>query len=64
MVLETGQIFRILSVLELEDASILDFLSSLLSSPGIVSHPIVLKFKSDVPNIMELLYACPGTAHQ
>ena len=60
MVLEARHILSVLSVLD--NASIFEFLRSLLNSPSFANHPTVLRFKSDISSIMKLLYDCPGTS--
>ena len=60
MVLEARQILSVLSALE--NASIFEFLSSLLNSPGFANHPTVLRFESDISSIIKLLYESPGTS--
>ena len=59
MVLKARHLLCILSALD--GASISDFLSSLLESPSLAKHPVVERFKLEVPSVLQLLYNCPGT---
>jgi len=60
MVLEARQILSVLTALE--NASIFEFLRSLLNSPSFANHPTMLRFKSDLSSILKLLYDCPRTS--
>src|SRR5882762_1941837 len=57
MILECHNLLDVLAALK--DASIYDFLSSLLSSPTLTSHPSVQKFNLDLPDILEMLGSHP-----
>src|SRR5882762_4364354 len=59
MVLKARHLLCILSALD--GASISDFLSSLLESPSLAKHPVVERFRLEVPSVLKLLYNCPGT---
>jgi len=53
MILEGKVLLDVLAALN--DASIYDFLSSLLASPALASHPSVQNFNSDLPDILQML---------
>src|SRR5882762_5896902 len=53
MMLEGNNLLDVLAALK--DASIYDFLSSLLASPALTSHPSVQKLNSDLPDILQML---------
>ena len=58
MILEGSVLLDVLTALN--DASIYDFLGSLLASPALTSHPSVQKLKSDLPAILQMLGSHPA----
>ena len=58
MILEGHNLLDVLTTLK--DASIYDFLSSLLASPTLMSHPSVQKFNLDLLDILEMLGSHPA----
>ena len=57
MILDRNNLLDILTALK--NASIYDFLSSLLASPALTSHPNVQKLISDLPDILQMLGGHP-----
>ena len=58
MILEGNILLDILATFK--DASIYDFLSSMLASPPLSGHPSVQKLKSDLPDILQELGSHPA----
>ena len=58
MILDGNNLLDILTALK--NASIYDFLSSLLASPALTSHPSVQKLISDLPDILQMLGGHPA----
>src|SRR5882762_4207886 len=58
MILEGSVLLDVLTALN--DASIYDFLGSLLASPALTSHLSVQKLKSDLPAILQMLGSHPA----